>query len=222
MVDVEIYFAKATAATNFERLNLLPHHTETIVIANNEINVCVPNVDAVQQRHTENSYQPFPYWAKKWPASLGLANFILRHPTIIEKKRVLELAAGLGLPSLLAAKFASTVVCSDYLEEPLLYVRQSIQHNQLKNISTSIIDWNFFPATIDADIILMSDINYNPLEFDVLLSVFEKLLQQQKTIILSTPQRIMAKPFIEKLLPHCVQQENFFIEKTDVSVLVFK
>ncbi|MBN8676533.1 MAG: hypothetical protein J0L56_20585 [Chitinophagales bacterium] len=55
-----------------------------------------------------------------------------------------------------------------------------------------------------------------------------QFLQAGTTILLSTPQRLMAKSFIDKLLPFCVEQEEYSISINQyeqpalVSVLVLK
>ena len=59
----------------------------------------------------------FPYWSKVWPSAEALALFILQHPEYIAGKMVVELGAGLGLPSLVAAQMAASVLCTDYEPE---------------------------------------------------------------------------------------------------------
>ena len=49
-----------------------------------------------------------------WPSSLVLAHFICNHPEIVANKTVLELGAGVALPSLVAASVgAKKVYISD-------------------------------------------------------------------------------------------------------------
>jgi predicted nicotinamide N-methyase len=200
---------------------MLPSTIQEFVFKNTTVQLVVPNVDAVQQWYMQQTTEmPFPYWAKVWPASIALANFIAKNPILIQQKNVLEIAAGLGLPSLVVAEFANTICCSDYVQEPLYFVMQSIQVNQLKNISCEMLDWNQLPKNIVADVLLLSDINYEPASFESLLNMLQQFLQQSTTIILATPQRLMAKPFIEQLLPYCIQQENIVVQETGVSILV--
>lgn len=200
---------------------MLSSTIQEFIFDNTTVQLVVPSVDAVQQWYRQQTTEtPFPYWAKVWPAALALSSFLVQNKHLIQHKRVLEIAAGLGLPSLVAAQFASTVSCSDYVQEPLDFVEQSIQHNQLNNISCSILNWNDIPKNILTDVLLLSDINYEPTAFKSLLNMLQQFLQQSTTIILATPQRLMAKPFIEQLLPYCIQQENVVVQETGISILV--
>lgn len=132
---------------------------------------------------------------------------------------MLELAAGLGLPSLVAARFAKQVICSDYLPEPLSFVKMSATENGISNIETKIINWHHIPHDLLADVVLLSDVNYDPASFEALDRLLSFFLEQGTFIILSTPQRIMAKPFIEKWMPFQIMQEEFVLED-DVRVSV--
>ena len=62
-------------------------------------------------------------------------------------------------------------------------------------------DWNHFPEDIEAETVLLSDINYAPDQFEPLLALIRKFLEQGSTIVLSTPQRITITPFAEALQP---------------------
>jgi predicted nicotinamide N-methyase len=61
------------------------------------------------------------------------------------------------------------------------------------------LDWNAIPDNMQPEVILLSDVNYDPTQFETLTKLIEKFIHQGSTIILSTPQRIMASPFVQKL-----------------------
>jgi predicted nicotinamide N-methyase len=145
-----------------------------------------------------------PYWAQVWPSAYALCEFIATQPHWLQNKTVLELAAGLGLPSLLAAQLATQVTCSDYVPEAVELMQQSIQENKLENINALLIDWNHLPDDLSVDVLLLSDINYEPQVFETLYNVIISFLEKGTTILLSTPQRLMAKPFIDRLLPYSI------------------
>jgi predicted nicotinamide N-methyase len=184
----------------------------------------MPDAKSIRKDYetTNNNNTPFPFWAKVWPASIGLCNFLSENIEYIADKKVVEVAAGLGLPSLYAAHVASQVICSDYLQQPLDFVNTSIKLNPLKNISTTIIDWNFLPDDFNADVLLLSDINYDPIVFDVLYLMLDKLIQNNTTIILATPQRLIAKSFIEKLEHWCIVKTTQLVNDSWISVFVLE
>ena len=176
----------------------------------------VPDEASVQQhfadQHEAGKNPAFPFWAKLWPASVALCQYLEANKDMITDKKVVELAAGLGLPSLLASKYASEVICSDYVPEAIDLVKRSASLNQSNNIGCRLIDWHHYPADIAADVVLLSDINYDPTQFDVLKELLIRLIDKRISIIISTPQRIMGKPFIESLLPFCKEKVTVNVE----------
>lgn len=76
------------------------------------------------------------------------------------------------------------------------------------------MDWNHLPDDLSVDVLLLSDINYEPEGFETLFKVIISFLEKGIIIILSTPQRLMAKPFIDRLLPYSKMHE----EKTITTV----
>jgi predicted nicotinamide N-methyase len=186
------------------------------------IDLFVPNAQEVQHLYLQQKQAqvPFPHWTKLWPAALAMSDFIYAHPELVKDKKVLELAAGLGLPSFVAARFAKEVYCSDYLKEAVTAMRKTVQHLQLNNVTCELLDWNYLPSALSTEVLLLSDINYDPEQFDQLYLVLQRFIQQGTLILLTTPQRLMAKPFIEKLLPLSKQQYEMTADNTPISLLV--
>ena len=82
------------------------------------------------------------------------------------------------------------------------------------------LDWNYLPPSLRADTLLISDVNYDPIAFETLYAVLKKFLANKAVIILSTPQRLMAKPFIERLLPFCIMRETKMIDTVNGPVAI--
>lgn len=164
--------------------------------------------------------QHSPYWAQVWPAALGLCCFLKNNIGYIQNKKVLELAAGLGLPSIFAAGYAKQVVASDIEPAALSYIRKSAIHHQLHNLFTTVIDWNQPQQTGLYEVVLLSDVNYESASFPALLTVIHSFLNAGCWVILSTPQRLIAKEFVNQLLDFSIQQEEIFTD-TGVAVSVF-
>lgn len=177
------------------------------------IKLILPDPASLQKAWEEKQLKDFPFWGKCWPAAIALSTFITHHFKLVEDKLVLELAAGLALPSLVVANFAKKVITSDYLLEPLGFVNASIRENNISNIETRIINWQDIPGDLSADVLLLSDINYDPNAFEALDQLLGYFLEKDTLIMLSTPQRIIAKPFIDKWLSFQVMQEEFVDEQ---------
>lgn len=193
-------------------------------------NAFIPEPSALQESFAHQLQQdpstPAPYWAQVWAAAYALCHFLAEEPAYIQNKKVIELAAGLGLPSFLAAKISTSVICSDVSADAVELMQQSIDYNQFSNCKAMILDWNDLPTDLSADVILLSDINYEPQQFEMLYSVINQFIQHGSTIILSTPQRLMAKPFIERLQPFVAHRSALTITElqppVDCSVFVLK
>lgn len=166
-----------------------------------------PDISAVKKAYAGGNIGSLPYWAATWPSAIALSIYLQHHPEIISQKRVLELAAGLGLPSLVAAAFAHSVYCTDMSAEAMDIAARSALLNGLTNMQCACINWNNIPQDLEADVLLLSDVNYDPEVFPALLQAMQSFLQRGTVIVLATPQRLMAKPFIEQLLPYCRSHE---------------
>jgi predicted nicotinamide N-methyase len=199
-----------------------PLYLKKFQLQGKTIELFVPDPSLVQQRFRQGDI-PFPYWSQVWPSALALGDFLLRNINLIKNKRIVELAAGLGLPSMIAAKYASHVLCSDYHAEPVAIMQQSALHNGLNNLHAKILNWQSLPGDLQADVVLLSDINYEPKEFEQQYHLINSFLQKNTLIILSTPQRLAGKKFIEQLLPLCKHQEEIigFSEENEVVINVF-
>jgi len=172
-------------------------------------------------QHYENG-KAFPYWAKLWPSAFVLTEFIKDNLDLIRNKKVLELAAGLGLPSLFSSHFASSVLCSDYDHFAIEFIKENIALNNIGNMASEMINWTKLPPQLDSEVLLLSDINYNPKDYDILLNLMRFFLAKGNTILLSTPQRLAAKPFITALLPWCIRNEEWWHDHVAINVLVLK
>ncbi|RYD88358.1 MAG: methyltransferase domain-containing protein [Sphingobacteriales bacterium] len=140
-----------------------------------------------------------PYWSRIWPSSYALAAWLHKHPELVSEKQVLELAAGIGLPSLSIAPLAREVLASDYLPEAVALLQRNAEHLGRTNFQARLLDWNELPEDLTTDVLLLSDVNYDPSDFAKLLAVLTRFLHQGVTVILATPQRIMGAAFIAAL-----------------------
>ena len=167
---------------------------------------------------------PFPFWAKLWPSSIALLDVLKAHPHLIQNKHILEIVAGIGLPSLMMAGIAKSIQISDYDKEAVDLLQKNIEHLQLKNAEALQLDWNAIAENIQPDVVLLSDVNYDPAQFDTLITLIDKFMRQGSTIILSTPQRIMASPFVLKLELYIKERYEAFADENgiqkEISILV--
>lgn len=199
-------------------------------IQNETYHLYVPDVASVKQhygeRRSKDNATPFPYWAKLWPSAIALSAFIMQHPAFVAGKQVMEIAAGLGLPSLVAARLAASVHCSDMDADAVEMAAASAAAAQLNNLHCEVLNWNAMPAHLRADTLLLSDVNYEPEAFDALQLLLQHFLQQGTTILLATPQRLMAVAFVNTLQQFVIQQTEQEVPTeqgaTSISIFVLR
>lgn len=180
-------------------------YQDKLVSFQDGLSLYVPDEELVkpvyEQLLTQDAATPFPFWAKIWPSAIEMVSFLKAEPSWIDGRHVLELGAGIGLPSFAMANHASSMIISDHAPEAVKLIEKNIQHVGLHHVKAMCLDWNYFPDHIKAETLLLSDINYAPGEFASLLALIRKFLERDTTIILSTPQRITITPFAEAVQP---------------------
>ena len=193
-----------------------------------ELAIYIPDYEQVKEVYEailiDHAAEPFPYWSKLWPSSIALVQYLNANTIWIEHKNVLEIGAGLGLPSFMIAGYANSVQVSDYAPEAVELLEKNIQHLRLHNVQAMELDWNRVPDSIKPDVVLLSDVNYNPGQFDGLLQLITKLIANGTIVLLSTPQRIMASPFVNAI-QELVKQSHVEIvnengKSIEISILI--
>jgi predicted nicotinamide N-methyase len=190
--------------------------------------IYIPAYEAVKTIYADllalDPATPFPYWAKVWPSAIALHNLLKKHPSLIRDKTVLELGAGVGLPALMIADITKSIIISDYNSKAVELLQKNIAHLQLQNVQAMQLDWNTIPENITAEVVILSDVNYDPTQFETLTKLIEKFIHQGCTIILSTPQRIMASPFVLELASYIVAEYLELVDENgvtkEISILV--
>jgi predicted nicotinamide N-methyase len=176
-----------------------------------------------EQLKLADAKTPFPFWAKLWASSIVLTKFLIEQPNWIADKKVFEMGAGIGQPSFTIANKAKEVVISDHNNDAVALIQKNISHLGLTNAKALQIDWNKFESNefdyaIQADVILLSDINYAPDEFEPLQKMIAHFISNGAVIIIATPQRIMGAPFIQSLQAFIKQSHTEYIIELDVTV----
>ncbi|KAJ7989402.1 hypothetical protein DPEC_G00304180 [Dallia pectoralis] len=142
-----------------------------------------------------------------WPCALVLAQYAWTHRHELLHKRVLELGAGVSLPGVVAAKCGAQVILSDNAELPLCLdnCRRTCEVNDLPNVIVVGITWGEISPDLlhldSMDIILGSDILYEPEDFEnVLITISFLLRKNPEAKIWTTYQERSADWSIEALL----------------------
>jgi predicted nicotinamide N-methyase len=165
----------------------------------------------------EGNNPAFPYWTKVWSSALGMVGYLSVNQHLVRDKFVLEVGAGLGLPSFYAAQFASSVLVTDYLPEAVELLSLNIV--DLNNVSATMLDWRDIPSLLKPEVLLLSDINYEPDAFTDLLKMIKQFLSLGTHIIISTPKRIMTREFVGLVEEWVVKKEVVEVGGEEVVVM---
>jgi len=169
------------------------------------LSLYVPDPELVKSTYEHsiirNKDTAFPFWAKVWPSSKAMTTFLQSEVSLIQSKRILEIGAGIGLPSFSIASHVAELIISDYSSDAVELIDRNITHLLLPNAKAMRLDWNALPEEISVDVVLLSDVNYDPVEFNPLLEMIQRFMGEDSTVIIATPKRIMINPFVESIKP---------------------
>lgn len=154
-----------------------------------------------------------------WSAALLLADFIMSRGSELMGRTILELGAGVGLVSLVAASFAALVFCTDIQDQILANCQQNVQLNSCGDkVRVRWLDWTVpFAYTGEDDfawkptelasrihVILAADVVYIDSMTDAFTEcLFHLLRRHQATAYVAVERRI-----------------NFSLEELDISYKV--
>ena len=192
-----------------------------LVTLHNELSLYVPDPALIQSTYqklvAENTATIFPYWAKVWASADALVQFLREEPAWIQNKIVLEIGAGIGIPSLSIAAQTDKIVISDYAPDAVALLQKNIEHLKLNNASAACIDWNHISEDVIADTILLSDTNYEPAVHENLNFLIDTCINKGSTILLATPNRLASNPFIERISKYMYRSKQYRLTENSVS-----
>ena len=162
------------------------------------------DIDAEVDRYIESSTgeieeRNIPLFGHLWPSARALVMELLNWD--LKDKKVLELGCGLALPSMVASKMGSYVTAIDHNPSTWDLLKLNVPQNDILNFDFIEIDWNRFPEKVlgEFDIIIGSDIIYNPENEHYLHRFILKNLNTQGQVIISDPKRIKFGSFLDGL-----------------------
>ena len=127
---------------------------------------------------------PPPYWAFAWAGGQALARYVLDHPNLVAKKRVLDFGAGSGLVALAAAKAgAGEVIAADIDVFAVAAISRNAKANTL---AVEAVDKDMIESPERFDLILVGDMCYERPLAERLMAWLKKA---QADVLLGDPGR---------------------------------
>jgi predicted nicotinamide N-methyase len=151
-----------------------------------------PNADELIDEDSFDEDEFLPYWAELWASGVALAEVV---PALaVRGKRVVELGAGLGLPSLAAALDGANVLATDWADDAVSLLRANAKRNSIK-LRVKRVRWDDpWPVVREApwDVVLGADLLYEERNAAQLLSLLPQLGGE---IVIADPGRPFATGF---------------------------
>jgi predicted nicotinamide N-methyase len=176
----------------------------------------------------EEKLDPFaedlcPYFGILWEASVGLSLYLHEHPFLVKGKRVLELGAGLGLPSLVATYLGGEVLATDFHPDVEVYFQRNARHSNLL-CKYQRLNWREGRNELGLfDVVMGSDVLYESRHACEVAEGLLKFVKPQGKILLSDPGRTYLQKFVDamKVLGKEPELASYRVKDKEIMVLEF-
>lgn len=142
---------------------------------------------------TNSPMHNFPLWAKVWPASIVLADFMATFP-VDPEKQILEIGSGIGIAGIAASAFGHTVTITEYNKDALVFAEANAAINGCSGIPIVSMNWNNPQLNSRYDEIIGSEIIFREQDFAPIQNLFQSYLKPDGEIVVVSEIR---KPVIE-------------------------
>ncbi|MGD2187504.1 MAG: methyltransferase domain-containing protein [Desulfobacterales bacterium] len=166
----------------------------------------------------------FPLWAKIWKASWVLSGYMADMPPD-PHKRFLEIGAGVGLVSIVAASFGHDITMTEYNPDALNFARANASINNCPSLAIRRLDWHHPQIKGKFDTMVASEITYKLEDFVPLIQLFKSYLQPEGEIILASEMRKTANDLLNLLKTDFdikVEKKRLCSETSATQIVLFK
>jgi predicted nicotinamide N-methyase len=139
----------------------------------------------------------FPLWAKIWPSSMVLADYIAAQP-VDPEKQILEIGAGIGIAGIAASAFGHNITITEYNSDAIEFARANAYINGCSMIPIISMNWNKPQIQIQYDQIIGSEVIFREEDFAPIQNLFQSVLKPDGEIILVSEIRKPVMNFIKK------------------------
>ncbi|HLX19005.1 MAG TPA: 50S ribosomal protein L11 methyltransferase [Gaiellaceae bacterium] len=167
---------------------------ERLELAGRELTILrPPSADDLIDEDAFDEEEFLPYWAELWPSGVALAHVVAGLE--LAGSRVLELGAGLGLPSVAAALRGADVLATDWADDAVALLRENAERNGIA-LQAKVVRWDE-PERLDGrwDLVLGADLLYEQRNAEALLDLLPRLGGE---ILLAEPGRPFARDFLSR------------------------
>jgi len=171
--------------------------TTEMLINGRKFQMLLPK-DLTRFINTQDVFHEFPLWAKIWPASWVLAGFLAEMP-VEPTKKIIEIGAGTGLVSIVAASFGHNITLTESNPDALRFARANAQCNGCPQLPVMELDWNRSQLRDTVDYIVASEVAYKKEDLRALLNLFNRCMKPGGQVFLAGEMRKVSKDFYQQL-----------------------
>lgn len=140
-----------------------------------------------------------PYWAELWPSARALTRFLMDRPPL-PGSRIIELGAGLALPSIVLRRMGLDPLATDHNQDAMPFVALNAERNGVDGVRTVRLDWRDpEPQLGRFDLIVAADVLYEHRNIDMLATCLPRLIAPGGTFLLADPGRRHLPTFLDRL-----------------------
>lgn len=176
--------------------------TDTVVVAGVPYEITHPR--QAEELIDEEEYaldERLPYWADLWPSGIVLAHHLATLD--LAGARVVEVGAGLGLPSMVAARAGADVLATDWYPEALVFAEANAEANGVPPLRTLLADWGDPPEALLAaapfDLVIGADVAYENRHGPQLAALILRLVRPGGTVLIADPRRPAASSLVTEM-----------------------
>jgi predicted nicotinamide N-methyase len=164
----------------------------------------------------------FPLWAKVWPSSMVLADFMAAQATDPEK-RILEIGSGIGIVGIAARAFGHNITITEYNTDAMEFAGANAFINGCSGAPIVSMNWNMPQISSRYDQIIGSEVIFREQDFVPIQKLFQSVLKPDGEIILVSEIRKPVLEFYQKmkgLYELKVQQKVLRAENEEIRIIL--
>ena len=162
-----------------------------------------------------------PYYGCVWPSGRALADILTQAPRL--EGDILEIGAGLALPSLVLNKMGANVTTSDFHPDVALFFEENCRRNGLKS-NYLRLNWMNPPLHLrkSYDIVLGSDILYEGRHAKDVAKALDSLAKPTGAIWIADPGRTYLQNFLDEMKKLNWTEEIASARDSDQEIFILK
>jgi predicted nicotinamide N-methyase len=197
--------------------------TTEVVVKDRKFQILLPRFLA-RFINTRDVLHEFPLWAKIWQASWVLADYIAGMP-VEAKKQFLELGAGAGFVSIVAASFGHHITMSEHDYDALQFAHANALMNECLWLPIIDLDWKRPQSPGRYDYIVASEVTYKKEDCPPLVQLLKACLKPDGEVILAGEMRKTSMDFYKELKTEfniSVQKKILRSDDEEVNIYLFR